>query len=111
MIEILFTRNHLPFSYAIRGITWSDYSHVDAIKNQNPELLSPTRVMREKKDYRCYNCCSFQKYKWKDTGLSICEYFQSEIKDKGLDVVTAEHCDWNKFGAYGDGGGRSDKKE
>ena len=79
--------------------------------NQNPELLSPTRVMREKKDYRCYNCCSFQKYKWKDSGLSICKYFQSEIKDKGLDAVTAEHCDWNKFGAYGDGGGRSDKKE
>lgn len=34
MIEILFSRNHLPFSYAIRAITWSDYSHVDLITKE-----------------------------------------------------------------------------
>ena len=75
-------------------------------ENQNPRLLEPTKKGREKGNYKCYNCCSFQKNKQPGTDLSICEFFQLEIQSKGLDKVTEEYCNWDKLLTYGDGGGR-----
>lgn len=74
--------------------------------DQNPRLLEPTKKGREKGNYKCYNCCSYQKNKQPGTDMSICEFFQNKIQEKGIDTVTAEHCNWDAFGVYGDGGGR-----
>lgn len=85
------------------------YKFEEMRDNQNPSLLEPTKKGREKGNYKCYNCCSYQKNKQPGTDLSICEFFKNEIEQKGLDLVTEQHCNWESFGVYGDGGGR--KKE
>jgi len=82
---------------------------IEMKNDKKPRLLSPSKKEREKGNYKCYNCCHFQKFKQPGTDLSICEFYQSEIKEKGLEQVTKENCNWESFGVYGDGGGR--KKE
>lgn len=75
--------------------------------NESPKLRSPTREQREnKKNFKCFYCCDYNKNKHPGTDLSICEFFQKEIETKGLEIVTAEHCDWDKLGKYQDGGGK-----
>lgn len=40
MIKLFFSDNHLPVSYAIKLLTWSEYSHVGFILNDNVVLDS-----------------------------------------------------------------------
>lgn len=75
--------------------------------NNSPKLLCPTREQREnKKNFKCFHCCDYNKNKQPGTDLSICEFFQQEIKTYGIDKVTEDYCDWDKLGKYQDGGGR-----
>lgn len=76
------------------------------IKNQDsPQLISPTREKRES-NFKCRLLCHYAKNKHPGTDISICEFFQEEIQNRGIEKVTEEHIDLRAFGQYQDGGGR-----
>jgi ATP-dependent helicase/DNAse subunit B len=78
---------------------------------QHPNLISPTRKDREK-NFKCAKMCHYARNNQPGTDISICEFFQEEVKKNGADLVMLEHGDWTKISSYGSGGGRAaDTKE
>ena len=58
-------------------------------------------------DWRCEYCCWHSKETEKTGKKSLCQFMDKEIKQKGLETVIAENTNWDKFGVYGDGGGKT----
>lgn len=65
-----------------------------------PKQLSP-----QQKHWKCQKLCKFSEFD-KKAGKSTCNVFHDMIKSKGIHYVTEKYADVNKFGTYGDGGGR-----
>ena len=70
--------------------------------NYSPKQLDPYH-----RDYRCKYLCEFSKKPYRDTNLSVCQYFHKEIKRDGIMKVVNKNVDLKTFGKYGSGGGRA----
>lgn len=68
-------------------------------------------VPKLKKSWKCNRLCHFGKTKYKESDLTICEHFASEVRNKGMDRVVAEHGDIKSITSYGDGGGQSNRED
>jgi len=65
---------------------------VEEIRNNfNPQPLDP-----DNKHWKCKNLCHFAKNNWPGTNISMCQYIQQKMKEKGYDQ-TVKDCTRDGF--------------
>jgi len=73
-------------------------------ENNLPKQISPSHT-----DFKCRLLCRFsEEHQNAGNGMSACQYFHREIKEKGMDYVVKTHANLDRIGKYGAGGGRLD---
>jgi hypothetical protein len=66
------------------------------------------------KSWKCKAFCHFGRTKWKDSEMTICEFFEKETRKLGMAATVEKHANIAAISNYGDGGGsstRDQKKE
>jgi hypothetical protein len=72
--------------------------------------MKPHRIMDDpKKRWKCKSFCHYGKVKKEGTNISICDYYNNEVQQLGIEKVMAKHGKPSFFSNYNSGGGLSNR--
>lgn len=106
IMTIFFTKDGGPYSLCFDE--GDVRKTLDMLRKRFEEIRDCQRP-KLKKDWKVCGLCSYNKDKQIGTMKTVCDYFQQEIIQLGMDKVMAKHGN-NKFDEYGSGGGRQAKE-
>jgi hypothetical protein len=95
----------LPFSR-------EDIPKTEDMLRRRFETIKQCQRPKLNESWRCTKFCHYGKNNYvdaagKDTGKTICQHFNGELSQLGLERVMAKYADMEALGQYQDGGGRS----